>query len=169
MFSGLKSSISHACHRSWELILAPVCRYLNGVRKFKQVFQSHMTSKLMEPKAESQAYVSPPSNPSSSTLKSESVVKSSHPSCLTLLKHFDIIFIKNYKKKINKNGSLSPGSPCLYQKLFASSTLPLGKSQNNASSGSGAPPCYEAPSYLSRLTCPLSVSPMTLYFMVEPN
>lgn len=98
MFSGLKSSISHACHRSWELILAPVCRYLNGVRKFKQVFQSHMTSKLMEPKAESQAYVSPPSNPSSSTLKSESVVKSSHPSCLTLLKHFDIIFIKNYKK-----------------------------------------------------------------------
>lgn len=38
MLAGVKASTSHMTPRSWELISAPIYRYLNGVRKFKQIF-----------------------------------------------------------------------------------------------------------------------------------
>lgn len=58
-----------------------------------------MTRKSMEPKIESQAYASHPTNLSSSMLmKLESVTKSIHTYRLILHKQFNTIFIKNYKK-----------------------------------------------------------------------
>lgn len=160
MWAGLKASTSHMTPRSWELILAPVYRYLNGVRKFKQIFQSHMTSKWMDSKTESQASESCPARLSSSTLtKSESAesMKSSHTSRLTL--HFNTLFIKNNNKKEKIGIYLLGPLNCLLGlsflyflwvnvKIIPSITLKLLHVIN--------------PSYLFRLTCANSASPLTL-------